>query len=118
MLLTLAPAQAGPAREAIVTVQLANAVEVVDLASNTVLRRIAVDGAPAGIALSPDRKRAYVTRPEGHGLAVLDLDAGTVLTEIPLPGGPLGVAADPRGGHVYVADWYGARIFVLTEKDG
>ncbi|CAM2971602.1 Virginiamycin B lyase [Methylobacterium mesophilicum] len=116
--LTATYARAEQAREAIVTTQLGGAVEIVDLAAGKVVRSIKLDGAPAGIALSPDRKRAYVTRPEGHGLAVLDLDAGVVAAEVPLPGGPLGVAADPRGGKVYVADWYGNRLFVLTERDG
>ena len=69
-------ARAEPAREAIVTAQLGGAVEIVDLTAGKVVRSIALDGAPAGIALSPDRRRAYVTRPEGHGLAILDLDAG------------------------------------------
>ena len=91
-------ASAEPAREAIVTAQLGGAVEIIDLAAGTVLRRVPVDGAPAGIALSADRKRAYVTRPEGHGIAIIDLDT--------------------RGGTVYVADWYGHRLFVLTERDG
>ena len=111
-------AGAAPAREAVITAQLGGAVEIVDLAAGAVVRRVPVDGAPAGIALSAARKRAYVTRPEGHGLAVIDLDAGRVLSEVPLPGGPLGIAADPRGGTVYVADWYGHRLFVLTERDG
>jgi YVTN family beta-propeller protein len=117
VLLATAP-RADPAREAIVTAQLGGAVEIVDLAAGKVVRSVPVDGAPAGIALSPDRTRAYVTRPEGHGLAIVDLEAGRVLAEVPLPGGPLGVAVDPNGTTVYVADWYGHRLFVLTERDG
>ncbi|WP_444543533.1 YncE family protein, partial [Methylobacterium bullatum] len=53
----------------------ANILAVVDLDTQVVTAQIPVDGAPAGIALSPDRKTAYVTRPEGHGLAIVDLDA-------------------------------------------
>lgn len=106
--------EAGDIREAYVTTQLDNAVDVVDLAAGTVVARIPVDGAPAGIALSPDRRTAYVTRPEGHGLAVIDLSSRTVVETVALPGGPLGIGVNPVSGAVYVADWYGARIFVLT----
>lgn len=102
------------AQEALVTAQLGNAVEVVDLATKKILQSIPVSGAPAGIALSPDRKTAYVTRPEGHGVAVIDLEARRVSGSLDLPGGPLGIGVNPKSGEVYVADWYGARVFVLS----
>ena len=101
------------AQEALVTAQLGNAVEIVDLASKKILQSIPVPGAPAGIALSPDRKTAYVTRPEGHGVSVIDLDARRVRASLDLPGGPLGIGVNPKSGEVYVADWYGTRVFVL-----
>ena len=101
------------AQEALVTAQLGNAVEIVDLASKKILQSIPVPGAPAGIALSPDRKTAYVTRPEGHGVSVIDLDAHRVRASLDLPGGPLGIGVNPKSGEVYVADWYGTRVFVL-----
>ncbi|WP_147016885.1 YncE family protein [Methylorubrum extorquens] len=101
------------AQEALVTAQLGNAVEIIDLASKTILQSIPVPGAPAGIAVSPDRKTAYVTRPEGHGVSVIDLDARRVSASLDLPGGPLGIGVNPKSGEVYVADWYGARVFVL-----
>ena len=112
-LTTLMASSPAPAQEAVVTTQLGNAVEIVDLASKTVLQSIPVPGAPAGIALSPDRRRAYVSRPEGHGVTVIDLDARKAIAEVSLPGGPLGIGVNPRSGEVYVADWYGARVFVL-----
>ncbi|MBD8908581.1 hypothetical protein MZTS_18090 [Methylorubrum zatmanii] len=102
------------AQEALVTAQLGNAVEVVDLATKKILQSIPVSGAPAGIAFSPDRKTAYVTRPEGHGVAVIDLGARRVTGSLDLPGGPLGIGVNPTSGEVYVADWYGARVFVLS----
>lgn len=101
------------AQEALVTAQLGNAVEIVDLATKKILHSIPVPGAPAGIALSPDRKTAYVTRPEGHGVSVIDLDARKVTASLDLPGGPLGIGVNPKSGEVYVADWYGTRVFVL-----
>ena len=114
LLLVLA-LMAAPARadEALITAQGANALAIVDLDAGAVVGQIALDGAPAGIALSPDRKTAYVTRPEGPGLAVVDLVTRTVTTTLALPGGPLGIAVNPKTGLVYVADWYGSRVFVV-----
>ena len=106
------------AAEAVVTVQGDNAVDVIDLDAGTILERIPVAGSPAGVALSPDRKTAYVTRPDGPGIAVIDLPSRKVVQMLPLPGGPLGIAANPRTGAVYVADWYAKRLFVLVPGDG
>lgn len=111
--LLLLAATPATAQEAIVTAQLGNAVEIVDLATKKILHTIPVAGAPAGIALSPDRSRAYVTRPEGHGVTVIDLESQKVLSELGLPGGPLGVGVNPKSGEVYVADWFAERVFVL-----
>lgn len=109
------PAAAG---EALVTVQGGNAVEVVDLAAGKVVQSIPVSGSPAGIALSPDRGTAYVTRPDLPGLAVIDAKARTLTATVKLPGGPLGIGVDPKAGTVYVADWYAQRIFVLRPEGG
>lgn len=110
---SLAPPRPAAAGEALVTVQGGNAVEVVDLAAGKVVQSIPVSGSPAGIALSPDRATAYVTRPDLPGLAVIDAKARALTATVTLPGGPLGIGVDPKAGTVYVADWYGRRLFVL-----
>ena len=111
----IAPCPAG-AGEAVVTAQVANLVDIVDLDAGKVVAAIPVSGAPAGVALSPDRRTAYVTRPDGPGLAVIDLAARKVSATLPLPGGPLGIAVNPASGAVYVADWYAKRVLVLLPK--
>ncbi len=111
--------RAAESQTALVTSQLANELTLVDLDAGTISARIPISGAPAGIALSPDRKRAYVTRPEAQALAIVDIDARNVTASVPLPGGPLGIAVHPLAGTVFVADWYGARVFVLEpSSDG
>ncbi|HEV7438413.1 MAG TPA: YncE family protein, partial [Methylobacterium sp.] len=114
----LGPAGAVNAAEAIVTAQGDNRVDVVDLGTDQVLAGIPVAGSPAGIALSPDRRTAYVTRPDGPGLAVIDLERRTVTSTIDLPGGPLGIGVNPKTGTVYAADWYAKRVFVLVPEAG
>lgn len=102
-----------PAAEAVVTAQVANLVDIVDLDAGKVVAAIPVPGSPAGVALSPDRRTAYVTRPDGPGLAVIDLTSRTLTATLTLPGGPLGIAVNPVSGAVYVADWYASRVLVL-----
>lgn len=114
---SLVPAAPALCAEAVITAQLANSLDIVDLEAGTVSAKIPVPGSPAGIALSPDRKTAYVTRPDAPGLAVVDLAARKVAALVPLPGGPLGIAVNPRSGAVYVADWYASRVLVFVPKD-
>jgi len=114
----LAAAPRADAAEAVVTVQLDNRVEIVDLDAGKVVATIPVPGSPAGIALSPDRRTAYVTRPDAPGLGIVDLAARTLTASLPLPGGPLGIACNPRSGAVYVADWYARRVLVLMPGEG
>ena len=114
----LAAAPRADAAEAVVTVQLDNRVEIVDLDAGKVVATIPVPGSPAGIALLPDRRTAYVTRPDAPGLGIVDLAARTLTASLPLPGGPLGIACNPRSGAVYVADWYARRVLVLVPGEG
>ncbi len=75
--------------------------------------RIAIGGKPAGIALSPDKSRAYVTAPDGRELIEVDAGKREVLRRLKLGGGPLGIAAHPSKPEVYVADWYQHKIVVV-----
>ncbi|TGD96036.1 beta-propeller fold lactonase family protein [Methylobacterium nonmethylotrophicum] len=104
------------AAEAFVTAQNADAVDVVDLDALTVVARIPVPGAPAGVALSPDRASVYVTAPEGKALVVIDAAARRVVRTVPLGGGPLGVGVNPVSGAVYVADWYAKRLWEIDPR--
>ena len=105
-------ALAGPAlgAEAWVTNQGDDTVSVVDTATGLVLRTVPVGSKPAGVAVSPDGRRVYVTNPEGHSVSVIER-AGAV-REVPAGAGPLGVAV-ARDGRVFVADWYGDTVAVL-----
>ena len=126
------PARAMEPVEALVTSQSADTVSVVRLADLKVVGEIAVDGKPAGIALSPDRKLAYVTSPEGKVVTVIDAgartivsgrdsdtmpDARTIVRRFAAGSGPLGIAVDPRNGRIYVADWYEHKVRAFDPAD-
>ncbi len=89
---------------------------MVDLDARKVVATIPVKGAPAGIALSPDRRSVYVTAPEGKALVVIDAAARRIARTVPLGGGPLGVGVNPVSGAVYVADWYAKRLWEVDPK--
>jgi DNA-binding beta-propeller fold protein YncE len=101
-----------------ITGPCANAVEVVDTATNGLSHFFTPGFGPSGIAITPDGTRAYV-RDGAIGqindptqLDVVDLSTNTVVATIPLPGpalglqgfgGPLGLAITPDGNHAYVS---------------
>lgn len=101
------------AAEAVVTNQLSDSVSFVDLASDKTIAHVKVGGKPAGVALSADRTRAYVTAPETGELIELDTVRRTVSRRLKVSGGPLGVAAHPSRAEVYVADWYAHKIVIV-----
>ncbi len=111
-LLALAPQ---PARAALawVTNQGDDTVMAVDTVTGRVAQTVPVGAKPAGVALSPDGRRVYVTNPEGRSLSVITRGTGAPdVQEVPAGAGPLGVAV-ARDGRVFVADWYGSTVAVL-----
>ena len=62
----------GWAEEAFVTNQLSENLTVVDLTSLQPVATIAIGGKPAGVAISPDGRFAYVTSPDAKALTVVD----------------------------------------------
>ena len=72
-----------------------------------------IGGKPAGIAVSRDGARAYVTSPEGHFVSVIDAKARRVLKRIAVVGQPFGVAVSPDGRRLYVADMNGRDLLEI-----
>lgn len=117
--LALACAAGASARplEALTTDQPADRLSFVDLEAMKTVAEVEIAGRPAGIALSPDARIAYVTAPEGGGALVeVDADNRKVLRRLTLGGGPVGVAVNPATGEIYVADWYSHTVKVVEPK--
>ena len=70
----LAPLLVGAASadEAFVPNQSSGDLTIVDLGAMTPAATLPIGGKPAGIAVSRDGARAYVTSPEGHFVSVVD----------------------------------------------
>ena len=104
--------------EAFVTNQTGDSLSVVSLSDMKSVAEIAIGGKPAGIAMSPDGKLAYVTSPESKEVVVVDALARKVANRFKVGEAPLGIAAHPTNGRVYVADWFTHSISVVDSGPG
>jgi YVTN family beta-propeller protein len=83
---------------------------VIDVATNTVVRSVPVGNNPFGVAVTPDRKFAYVTNygifnaAPGHTVSVIDTATNQVKTTIPVGLSPTGVAITPNSQFAYIAN--------------
>lgn len=117
--LLLPPARA---ETAFITNQSSEDLTVVDLTTGKIAHTTPIGGKPAGVAVGRHWGNApqhvYVVSPESKALSILDGEGRRVLLRHNLPGGPLGIAVHPSGSPVYVADWYGARLWVIDPDKG
>ena len=86
---------------------------VIDLADNKVVNTIAVSGKPAGVAVSPNGDKVYISTPEAHGFAVIDARKQQLITTVKTSEGALGITVAPDGKRIYVADWFINTVSVL-----
>ncbi|WP_203986125.1 beta-propeller fold lactonase family protein [Sphaerisporangium rufum] len=95
-------------------------VSVIDTATNTVIRTVAVGDGPWGVAFSPDGTRAYVTNSGSATVSVIETVAHTVVGTIALPAGsaPHGVVVRPDGNRVYVAGRDSDRVYAIDPATG
>ncbi len=70
----------------------ANGVSFIDLQTGKILQELSTGDRPAGVAFSPDGKRAVVTHQFGYDLAVLDVEADSLKLA-----GRVEVGPEPRG---------------------
>jgi len=80
-----------------------NAVSVYDLAGRRRLCRASVAIDPAGLALSPDGARLYVTSGLAHTLTALDTVTFATLGVVDVPREPRAVAVSPDGTRVFLS---------------
>jgi YVTN family beta-propeller protein len=102
--------------EALTTNQPADTLSFVDLSTMKAVAEIKIGGKPAGIALSPDKTKAYLTAPDSTELVEVDAVSRKVTRRLKLGGGPVGVAVHPTRPEIYVADWYTHKVIVIDAK--
>jgi YVTN family beta-propeller protein len=93
-------------------------VRVLDGASHTPIKSIAVGRVPRGMALSHGGDRLYVTNSWDDTLSVIDTRALAVIATWPVVGEPSGVVSDPAGKQVFVANRISSDVAVLDAQTG
>lgn len=77
------------------------------------LGRTPVGGYPLDVAVSPARKRAYVTNNADNTLSVIDTESMQVLTTVAIGLGPVAVATEPKTQRIYVTHTDDDTLWVL-----
>ncbi|PYM11101.1 MAG: hypothetical protein DMD81_27935 [Candidatus Rokuibacteriota bacterium] len=98
------------ARKVYVSLQERNELAVIDPGSDTVVARHRVDGCRGnhGMAIDPERRRAFLSCEGNDTLAVFDLDASRAIAHLPMAKGADVVMVDPGLRRIYVACSSGA----------
>jgi YVTN family beta-propeller protein len=111
--LTVAPVTTR-AGEALITNQPGDSLSFVALDTMKEVAKLKIGGKPAGITLSPNKSKVYITTPDSKEVVEVDVPSRTVERRIVLGGVPLGIAANPSRPEIYVADWYAHKIIVIN----
>jgi len=104
------------------TVPEANAVLVVDTASQVTVGQVDVAGGPRGVALTPDGALALTTAPTCNQLVVIDTASRTVVQRFGEAEGvgrePREVVLSPDGGRAYVSSYVGDTLALFERRAG
>ena len=92
-------------------------VDEVDLASNTVVRSIAVGGHPQELVLSPGGTLLFVAD-EAGSIQIWSLRSGIRRGSIAVPGGAFAMAVSPDWRQLYVTSSLGGAVYLLDWKTG
>src|SRR5260370_6675291 len=94
-----------PDRSIYVTNQLDNTLPVIDGSNYKVVTTVPVGASPAGVAVSPDGRYAYIAEGGDDAVSVFDTGSKTIATSAALPAGssPRAVAPSPTPDFLDVA---------------
>lgn len=95
-----------------------NAVAVLDVSSNTVVKKIPVPAGPHGLVATPDGGKVYVSSDGDSTVSVLDTATDSVAQTVQVGKSPHGLAMTPDGKLVLVGVWDGNQLaFLDTTTD-
>ena len=98
--------------------QQSEEVRVLDAASYSVMKTIAVGKVPRGFSLSPDGTRLFVTNSWDDTLSVIDTRTLTVTATWPVGAEPSSVVEDRAGKRLFVANRISNDVAVLDAQTG
>jgi YVTN family beta-propeller protein len=90
----------------VVANNLDDSVSVINVAgdANTKVAQVEVGDEPRTVAITPDKRLAYVTNQASATVSVIDLATNQKTQDIPVGAGPYGIALTPDGARAYVAN--------------
>jgi YVTN family beta-propeller protein len=103
-----------------VTNYLDNTASIINGRDNAVVATVRVGRAPAGMAVSRDRRFVYIANSESDTVSVLDSASNRIVGTIALPrgSGPVGLALSPGGRLLYAADGGSNRVSAISTQTG
>jgi len=93
-------------------------IRVLDAATHTVIKKIAVGRVPRGFSLSPDGARLFVTNSWDDTLSVIDTKSLSVVATWPVGAEPSSVVEDRGAKHLFVANRISSDVTVLDAQTG
>ena len=90
-----------------------NAVQVIDVASNTVVQTIPVSIGPLKMWTAHNGQRVFVSCQNGHTVSVIDANTWQVLATVPVGQHPRNICTSMNDSLLYVADWSGTTVSVV-----
>jgi len=106
-----------------------NTVSVINLGTNTVIDEVSVGFGPAGVAITPDGSKAYVSNLDtvneffgglgalsdpGKTVSVIDAGTNQVMSTITVGNRPFGIAVTHDGTMTYVANYLSGTVSVIN----
>jgi YVTN family beta-propeller protein len=80
----------------------------IDLATDTVVARVATGQAPRSMTIAPDGRSLYVVNYDSSDVAKLDTSDMHILQKVPTSSHPIGITYDATTSRVWVACYSGA----------
>src|SRR5258706_5621914 len=90
-----------------------DAVAVIDLTQNKLLKTIPVPKGPHGLVVTPDGRKVYVSSDGASTVSVIDTGADRVVASIEVGANPHGLAVSGDGRRVLVLGWGSNRVVVI-----
>ena len=91
-----------------------NTVSVIETSSNKVISTIPVGKLPAGVAVTPDGKQAFVTCRGENQVWVIDTATHTVIRKIDVQNDPANLSFTPDGRRAYVTNFGSQSVSVIN----
>ena len=91
-----------------------NTIDVMSVASNSMVGMIDVGASPSAIAVSPDNSIAYVANSGSNTISVISTASDAVVNTISVGHDPTGVAFSPTGRFAYVTNGGDSTVSVIT----